>query len=123
MALKKIEDMNHYEVLNINKSASQQEIEKAYIASKAAYQRNALAHYNLVSERDREEMVTRIEKAYLILSHPKKRKRYDLKIFNYKADNKEPSFFRQTTQRMVIEDGEKKSFWTKLKNFFSPKSE
>jgi len=120
MALKKIEDMNHYEVLNINKSAAQQEIEKAYIASKAAFQRNGLAHYNLVSEKEREEMVTHIEKAYLVLSHPKKRKRYDLKTFHYKADNKEPSFFRQTTQRLVIEDGEKKSFWTKLKNFFSP---
>ena len=115
--------MNHYEVLNINKSASQQEIERAYIASKAAFQRNSLAHYNLVSEKEREEMVTRIEKAYLVLSHPKKRKRYDLRIFNYKADHKEPSFFRQTTQRLVIEDGEKKSFWTRLKNFFSPKTE
>ena len=120
MALKKIEDMNHYEVLNINKSASQQEIEKAYIASKAAFQRNALAHYNLVPENERKEMVTRVEKAYLVLSHPKKRRRYDLKTFNYKADNKEPAFFRQTTQRLVIEDGEKKSFWIKLKNFFSP---
>jgi len=113
--------MNHYEVLNINKSASQQEIEKAYIAAKAAFQRNGLAHYNLVSEKESEEMVTHIEKAYVVLSHPKKRKRYDLKIFHYKADNKEPSFFRQTTQRLVIEDGEERSFWTKLKNFFSPK--
>lgn len=121
MALKKIEDMNHYEVLNINKSASQQEIEKAYIASKAAFQRNAIAHYNLVSEKEREEMVTRIEKAYLILSHPKKRKRYDLKTFNYKAQNKEPSFFRQTTDRLVIEDGEKKTFWIRLKKIFFPK--
>ena len=115
--------MNHYEVLNINKSAAQQEIEKAYIASKAAFQRNALAHYNLVSEKEREEMVTRIEKAYLVLSHPKKRKRYDLRVFSYKADNKDPSFFRQTTERLVIEDGENKSFWTRLKNFFFPKSE
>jgi DnaJ-class molecular chaperone len=123
MTLKKIEDMNHYEVLNINKSASQQEIEKAYIASKAAFQRNSLAHYNLVSEKEREEMVTRIEKAYLVLSHPKKRKRYDLKIFNYKADSKEPSFFRQTTQRLVIEDGEKKSFWAKIKKFLFLKSD
>jgi len=121
MALKKIEDMNHYEVLNINKSASQQEIEKAYIAAKAAFQRNALAHYNLVSESESEDMLTRIEKAYLVLSHPKKRKRYDMRVFDYKTDNKEPSFFRQTTQRLVIEDGEKKSFWTKIKSFISPK--
>ena len=113
--------MNHYEVLNINKSASQQEIEKAYIASKAAFQRNALAHYTLVSDKEREEMITRIEKAYLVLSHPKKRKRYDLRIF--KADNKEPSFFRQTTQRLVIEDGEKKSLWAKIKKLFSSKKE
>ena len=122
MALKKIEDMNHYEVLNINTSASQQEIEKAYRSSKAGFQRNALAHYNLVSDQEREDMLARIEKAYLVLSHPRKRKRYDLRTFHYKAENKEPPFFRQTTERLVIEDGEKKSFWSKLKNFFSPKN-
>jgi len=107
--------MNHYEVLNINKSASQQEIEKAYIASKSAYQRNAMAHYNLISEKERKEMLSRIEKAYLVLCRPKNRRRYDLKVFKYQNDNKDPSFFRQSTQKLIIEDGEKKSFWAKLK--------
>jgi len=119
MALKKIEDLNHYEVLNVQKSASQQEIEKAYVAAKAAYQRNAMAHYNLVSETERKDMLHRIEKAYLVLCHPKSRRRYDLRIFNYQNDNKDPSFFRQSTQKLVIEDVEKKSLWSKLKKLVS----
>jgi len=116
MSVKKLEEMNHYEVLNIKRSASQQEIQKAYIVAKAAYQKDSLAHYNLVSEDERKDMMARIERAYLTLSHPKKRKRYDLMTFNYKNQNKEASFYRRSTEKLVIEDGEKKGFWTKLKN-------
>jgi DnaJ-class molecular chaperone len=116
MSLKKIEEMDFYEVLNIQRSASQQEIQKAYIVAKAAYQKDSLAHYNLVSEEDRKEMMSQIERAYLTLSHPRKRKKYDLRKFQYKNENKEASFYRQSTQKMEIEDGEKKGFWTRLKN-------
>ena len=116
MSLKKTEEMNHYEVLNIHRSASQQEIQKAYIVAKVAYQKDSLAHYNLVSEDERKEMMTRIERAYLTLSHPKKRKKYDLMTFNYRNANKEASFYRQSTQKMMIEDGEKKGFWKRLKS-------
>jgi DnaJ-class molecular chaperone len=63
MSLKKIEEMNHYEILNVNRSASQQEIQKAYIIAIEAYQKDSLAHYNLVSERERIEMMTQIERA------------------------------------------------------------
>jgi len=116
MSLKKIEDMDFYEVLSINRSASQQEIQKAYIVAKAAYQKDSLAHYNLVPESDRKVMMSQIERAYLTLSHPRKRKKYDLKTFQYKNESKEASFYRQSTQKMEIEDGEKKGFWTRLKN-------
>ena len=116
MSLKKLEDMNHYEVLNIKRSASQQEIQKAYIVAKAAYQKDSLAHYKLVAEDERKEMAAKIERAYLTLSHPKKRKKYDLMTFHYKNANKEASFYRQSTEKMVIEDGEKKGFWKKLKS-------
>jgi DnaJ-class molecular chaperone len=116
MSLKKLKDMNHYEILNIKRSASQQEIQKAYIVAKAAYQKDSLAHYNLVAEDERKEMATRIERAYLTLSHPKKRKKYDLMTFHYKNANKEASFYRQSTEKMVIEDGEKKGLWIRLKN-------
>jgi DnaJ-class molecular chaperone len=116
MSLKKTEEMDFYEVLNIKRSASQQEIQKAYIVAKAAYQKDSLAHYNLVSEGERKKMMSQIERAYLSLSHPRKRKKYDLRTFHYKNANKEAFFYRQSTQKMVIEDGEKKGFWVKLKN-------
>jgi DnaJ-class molecular chaperone len=116
MSLKKIEDMDFYEVLNINRSASQQEIQKAYIVAKAAYQKGSLAHYNLVSEGDRKEMMSQIERAYLTLSQPKRRKKYDLRTFQYNNANKEASFYRQSTEKMEIEDGEKKGFWERLKS-------
>ncbi|MGD9344924.1 MAG: DnaJ domain-containing protein [Candidatus Aminicenantes bacterium] len=116
MSIKKLEEMNHYEVLNIKRSASQQEIQKAYIVAKAAYQKDSLAHYNLVSEDERKDMMRQIERAYLTLSHPKKRKKYDLMTLNYKNQNKAASFYRRSTEKLVIEDGERKGFWTQLKN-------
>ncbi len=116
MSFKKPEEMDYYEVLNINRSASQQEIQRAYIVAKAAYQKDSLAHYNLVSEGERKEMMTQIELAYLTLSHPRKRKKYDLKTFQYKNENKDASFYRRSTLKLEIEDGEKKGFWTRLKN-------
>ncbi|MGD8538798.1 MAG: DnaJ domain-containing protein [Candidatus Aminicenantes bacterium] len=116
MSLKKLEEQNHYEVLNIKRSASQQEIQKAYIVAKAAYQKDSLAHYNLVKEGDRKKMAAQIERAYLTLSHPKKRKKYDLMTFQYKNAKREASFYRQSTEKLMIEDGEKKNFWKKLRN-------
>lgn len=115
MSLKRLEEMDYYEILNIKRSASQQEIQSAYIVAEAAFQKDSLAHYNLVSEEERKEMMTQIEQAYLTLSHPKKRKKYDLKTFQYKNENKEASYYRRSTQKLMIEDGDKKSFWSRLK--------
>jgi len=57
---KPLEEMTHYEILNIEPASSQQEIEKAYQVAKSAYGYGALAHYGLVPEEERRLMREKI---------------------------------------------------------------
>lgn len=122
MRLKKIDEMNLYEVLNLTPSCSQQDIEEAYKVGIFSYRQNSLAHYGLVTEEERKRHLQRIEEAYKTLGTPKRRKRYDVKILRYKSQAYDKSYFRNGTERMVIEDHAPESppsFWQKLKSFFT----
>jgi len=123
MKIKNVKDMDYYELLNISRTATVQEIERAYHFCKATYQEDSIAHYSLVSEKERKTILDRIEKAYQTLSDLNKRKLYDLKMFESKEDYKEKAFFRKSTEKLVIEDTiDKVSFWRKLKyKLLSPK--
>jgi len=81
---KKAESMNFYEILNVKSNATQQEIEKAYLLGKATYQRDSLATSGLIDDNEREQMVARIEAAFLTLSSPIKRKAYDSHELHHK---------------------------------------
>jgi DnaJ-class molecular chaperone len=116
MKIKNVKDMDYYELLNIKRTASVQEIERAYHLCKVTYQEDSIAHYSLVSREERKVILDRIEKAYQILSDSNQRKLYDLKMFESKDTYKEKAFFRRSTEKLVIEDTEEKiSFWRKLK--------
>lgn len=116
---KKIEEMDFYEILDVNKSASQQEIRKAYLLGLSAYSQNSMAHYTLVSEEERENMLLRIKKAFEVLGNPDKRKEYDEKTFRKPPLSKNPLYYRQYGEKMVIEDaGRGRQFIRSLKRFF-----
>ena len=119
MGIKKIEEMDHYEILNIKKSASQQEIHKAYSVGKSAYSFDSMAHYTLLSEHEREEMIDRIEHAFQILGNPDRRKDYDTRVLSNDNFYREKAYFRQSTERLVIEDVNAGRKWVEnLKRFF-----
>jgi DnaJ-class molecular chaperone len=121
MSIKKIEEMDYYELLNLERHASQEEIENAYLAGIATYHPNSLASYSLISKEEREFILKRIEEAFQILGNSEKRKFYDLKINNNFQFCPKASF-RKSTRKLEIEDAEeKKRIWRKLKNLFFPK--
>ena len=124
MAFKKIENLDYYEILNLSKNASQEEIERAYNLGKATYNRDSLAHYSLLSERERWYMLRKIDEAYQNLNDPEKRRLYDLKILQRNGDNNNRIYFRKSTIKVEIEDAdEKRSLWRKIKYLlFSPKA-
>ncbi len=123
MKIKNVFELDYYELLNVSRNASLQEIERAYELCKYTYQTDSIAYYSLLSEEDRKHVLDRIEKAYETLRNTKKRKAYDFEIFKYKKDYNEKAFFRKTTEKILIEDTkERVSIWRRIRYlFFSPR--
>ena len=116
MKIKNVLEIDYYELLNIERNASLQEIERAYELCKLTYQTDSIAYHSLISEEDRKNVLDRIEKAYETLRNSKKRKTYDFEIFGDKMAYKEKAFFRKTTERVLIEDtAEKANIWKRIK--------
>ncbi len=119
MKIKNVLEMDFYELLNVERNASLQEIERAYELCKMTYQSDSIAYHSLLSEEDRKSVLDRIEKAYETLRNLKKRKTYDFEIYGNKRDYNERAFFRKTTERVLIEDTtEKANIWKRIKFFF-----
>jgi curved DNA-binding protein CbpA len=123
MTIKKIEEMDCYELLNLERNASQEEIERAYLLGIAAYRPDSLASYGLVPGEDRGLILTKIEEAYQTLRYEDKRKEY-----NEVLSKEQPAYvprarFRKSVQRLEIGCAhEKKGLWKRLKKvLFSQK--
>jgi len=96
--------MDHYEILNVSRTASFRKIEKAYLIGKAAYAKDSLAHYTLLKDEERQQMFDRIEDAFMILGDEEKRQAYDDNTLDKRHSYKEKAQFRQSTERMIFED-------------------
>jgi flagellar biosynthesis protein FlhG len=75
--IKKIEDLNYYELLEISPRATSQEIHKAYERVRRVYEPNSIALYSLFSPEETADITQRIEDAYRTLVYDSNRKRYD----------------------------------------------
>ncbi len=75
--IKKIEDLNYYELLEVSPTATSQEIHKAYERVRRIYEPNSIALYSLFSADETAAIHQRIEEAYRTLVYEDNRKRYD----------------------------------------------
>jgi curved DNA-binding protein CbpA len=75
--IKRIEDLNFYEVLEVKPSATTQEIHKAYERVRKIYDPNSIALYSLFSPEETAAMQQRIEEAYRTLIYEDNRRQYD----------------------------------------------
>ncbi len=75
--IKKIEDLNYYELLEIGPSATPQEIHKAYERIRRVYEPNSIALYSLFSPEEIASIHQRIEDAYRTLVYEDSRRQYD----------------------------------------------
>lgn len=122
MKVKKIEEMDYYELLNIATTATQQEIERAYLLGKSTYRRDSLAYYSLIPEEERQFILGRIEEAFQTLGNPDKRKAYDSNELQGKSVIEPQVSFRKSTEKLVIEDApESKNIWKKIIGLFKSK--
>jgi curved DNA-binding protein CbpA len=74
----KTERKNYYDVLEVDPTATLQEIHNAYTRTKNAYSGDAAALYSLMSSDESDKILEQIEEAYSILGVADKRREYDL---------------------------------------------
>ena len=75
--MKLLEDLDHYEILELGMDATSEQVEKAYRMLQATYAPDSLAVYSLLDSADVTAMNERVESAYQLLSNEKQRREYD----------------------------------------------
>jgi len=73
---------NYYEVLEVEPSATQQEIRQSYLRLKIAYGKDSLALYSLIEDSEKNDFLSKLEIAYQILSDENKRRIYDQNFYS-----------------------------------------
>ena len=118
--LKRIEDWNYYELLSVERTASQDEIWEAYQAALATYRDGALAVYGLVEEAERGLILDRIQEGFQTLRDPRRRQDYDLALLRHTAYFPPKVPFRKSVGKLEIEDAPPKKTWRdRLRRIFS----
>jgi len=75
--MKRLEDLNYYELLEIAYDASPFEVHQAYKEMIQLYHDDSLASYSFFSKEEREGILTRLEEAYSTLMDERRRSHYD----------------------------------------------
>ena len=75
--MKKFDELNYYELLEISYSASASEVEIAYKNALSMYNEDSLLTYSLFVNDERERILKKIEKAYYTLIDDSRRKAYN----------------------------------------------
>ena len=78
--IKKIEDMNYYELLEISPAANSTEVHRAYERVRRIYEPNSIALYSLLTPEETAVIHKRIEEAYRTLLYEANRKKYDAQL-------------------------------------------
>jgi len=75
--VKRLENLNYYEILEVDPRASQSEIREAYERAKKTYSRDSIAVYSLLEEDEIREVSRLIDKAYETIGNDRTRREYD----------------------------------------------
>jgi len=119
--IKKIEEMDFYELLNLQLDASPREIENAYLLAIATYHRDGLASYGVLGDAERGDILDRIEEAFQTLHDPLRKREYDALVLPGRPEYRGRAHFRRTTSRLEIEDAaEEEKLWTGSRRPSSP---
>jgi flagellar biosynthesis protein FlhG len=75
--VKRLDELDHYELLEVPRDARSDEIARAYELVRAAYAGDSLAAYSVFEDDEAGALRERIERAYRVLSDPAARSAYD----------------------------------------------
>jgi flagellar biosynthesis protein FlhG len=75
--MKSIDELDHYELLEISPHAGQGDIERAYRLAQQTYADGSLALYSIIESIDAAAIRSRLDEAYGVLTDPESREAYD----------------------------------------------
>ena len=78
--MKRIKDQTYYELLEVGRGASTEEIQKAYRREKEIFSSNSVATYSLLEPEELERINALIDEAYLGLADERLRSEYNRKL-------------------------------------------
>lgn len=75
--MKTLSELDHYDVLEVERAAAAEEIERAYRLLRSTFGTDSLATYSVYDEDEAAAMCERLDLAYRVLSDPEARAEYD----------------------------------------------
>jgi curved DNA-binding protein CbpA len=78
IGMRGIDELDHYELLEVARNATSGEIDRAYRLAQETYADGSLALYSILEKRDAKEIRERLDEAYRVLADPELRAGYDL---------------------------------------------
>lgn len=88
--MKSLSDLDHYDVLEVLRDASTEEVERAYRLARATYGHDSLAVYSIYDDVEAGAIRDRIDEAWRVLSDPRSRDAYDASLPSREGDPELP---------------------------------
>ena len=95
--MKDSREQTYYELLEIETTASQEDILKAYNRARATYSSNNPALYSLFDKKEAQDLLKLIDEAFSVLGNQAKRKQYDSQHLDQNSSI-EPAFPKPTAK-------------------------
>lgn len=102
--MKRLKDLNFYELLEVAFDASPFEVHQAYKEMVQLYHDDSLASYSFFSKEEREEILAKLDEAYATLMDEKRRSLYDQSLIELGILDKATQYQRDRTKLSLMHD-------------------
>jgi len=102
--MKRLKDLNFYELLEVAFDASPFEVHQAYKEMVQLYHNDSLASYSFFSKEEREEILAKLDEAYSTLMDEKRRSLYDQSLIELGILDKATQYQRDRTKVSLMHD-------------------
>jgi flagellar biosynthesis protein FlhG len=101
-----IPDLDHYELLELPRDATHEEVERAYRMARATWADGALATYSVAHDEELGSLRERVEHAYRVLSDADARGAYDAALGRLRVAPSEPDLGLDETEKEELAPAE-----------------